>query len=70
MKKLIFGCTLILSGIMGFVGWVNACVTGPAYTSTFSYVESSSFTDWIIIILFAVMAVAGFVIAIKELKKN
>ena len=70
MKKLIFGCTLMLSGIMGFVGWVNACLTGGVVISTFSTLGSNSFTDWIIIILFVAMAVFGAILAIQSLKDD
>lgn len=68
MKKFILGCVLILSGVLGFSGWMIACTNyGSGYTETLSYLYGS---DWIIALLFIGMFVAGLIISFIEIKKD
>ena len=72
MKKLIFGCTLMLCGIIGGTGWLIASasiVQGGAW-STVLNVFSFGKTEGYIIILFYVLAVVGVVVATKALKED
>lgn len=72
MKKLIFGCALMLCGIIGGTGWLIACtsiVQGGTW-STVLNVFNFGRTECYIIILFYVIAVVGTVVATKTLKED
>ena len=72
MKKLIFGCALMLCGIIGGTGWLIASATivqGGAW-STVLNVFNFGRTECYIIILFYALAVVGTAVATKELKEN
>ncbi len=70
MKKVILGAFMLLSGVIGFVGWMIACVltVQPGATSYvwFSLDES----EWITAIGFVALAVIGFLMAFKEVKRE
>ena len=74
MKKLIFGCTLMLVGMIGFVGCLIAEVTlvQPGAWSGFFHVFTSKYhvLEAIIIITFLLVSVIGTVISIKALKED
>lgn len=63
MKRMIFGLGLLISGVIGFVGFSIATACGFDL-----YIEMS--LNWLVILIFAVMAVAGLVISVKELKRE
>lgn len=68
MKKFIFGCVLLLAGVIGFSGWMIACTNnGSGYTEILSYLYGS---DWIIALLFIGMSVIGLIISFIEIKKD
>ncbi len=70
MKKIIFSSTLILSGVIGFIGILNACVNKSqpgAYSEVLSHVKGS---DWILVVLCLTLVLVGFVISIKEFKNE
>ena len=70
MKKVIFGSSLLLSGIIAFVGWCIAAtqlVQPSARSSVLACLNSS---DWIFLTIFAVMAIAGLIMAVIGLKKG
>lgn len=75
MKKLIFGCCLMLSGILGASAWLvavsNLMVAEGWYTmlNIFLSVRFGR-ADGYIVILFYMLAVVGAVIAIKGIKDN
>lgn len=58
MKKLVFGLGLLLSGVIGVVGWCIA--VGTVFSGG----------EWIVLVLFAIMAVVGLFIAIKEVTQD
>ncbi len=70
MKKIIFGCVLMLCGAICGTGWIMA------YTSLVQPGAWSSITnifgrpDGYIVILFYILAIAGAVIAIKAMRED
>ena len=70
MKKLIFGCALMISGMIGSVGWVIAQVS-VVQRGVWSNATSALFTGpGIISLFFFAVAVIGAVIAMSALKDN
>lgn len=70
MKKMIFGVGLLLSGVIGFVGWSIASVltVQPGASSTVWGCLHGE--DWIALLIFAVIAIAGLIAAIRAMKEN
>ncbi len=68
MKKLIFGLGLLLSGVIGFIGWCIAVVqtVGPGSTVFTCFFGS----EWIVLAVFAIMTIAGLLISIMEVKRD
>lgn len=72
MKKLFFGCMLMLTGIIGGSSWLIAesnLVQPGAWSSMLNLFPFKS-AGSVIIILFYVLAVVGGIIAIKALKED
>lgn len=72
MKKLIWGCTLMLCGMIGGTGWLIACtsiVQGGAWSTVFTVFDFGK-PECYIIIFFYVLAVVGTVIGIKGLREG
>ena len=70
MKKVIIGAAMLLSGVIGFVGWFIACaltVQPGARSRVWGCVNGG---EWIPAIVFAALAVYGFFIALKSIKNN
>lgn len=66
MKKLLFGLTLFISGVIGFVGW-SIAVTQMAREGVYSMVfECFGDFDWIILCIFMIMSIVGLVLSIIE----
>ncbi len=72
MKKVIFGCFLMLSGIIGGSAWLLAesYLVEPGAWSTVFNVFGFDREEGYIIILFYALAIVGAVIAIRELRKE
>ena len=72
MKKFIFGCVLMLCGIIGGTGWLiaSASVVQDGAWSTVLNVFSLCDPECYIIILFYVLAVVGAGAAIKAIKEE
>lgn len=72
MKKLIFGCILMLCGITGGTGWLIASVSivQAGAWSTILNVFYFGKTECYIIILFYALAIVGAVVATKALKED
>lgn len=70
MKKLIFGCTLILSGMIGSSAWIiaHALLVEPGAWSSVTNIFGS--IDGIVVILFFVIAVLGTIIAIRAMRED
>lgn len=69
MKKLIFGCTLMLVGIIGFAGCLIAetSLVQPGAWSGFLNLFFDDLESFIILAFFAI-SIVGTVIAVKALK--
>jgi len=70
MKKLIFGCTLMLAGMIGSAAWLVAgasLVQGGAWSTLLNMFNRID--GWIVLAFFAV-AVVGAVIALRALKEE
>lgn len=69
MKKLIFGCTLIISGIIGSSAWIiaHALLIEPGAWSSVTNIFGG--IDGIVVILFLVIAVLGAIIAIRAMRE-
>lgn len=65
MKKLILGCTLILSGIIGGTGWLiaHACMQPNSFPSL---IDSLTGSDGSVIVLFYVVALIGIILCITD----
>ena len=70
MKKLIFGCTLILSGMIGSSAWIiaHAILVEPGAWSSITNIFGS--IDGIVVILFLVIAILGAIIAMRAMKED
>lgn len=72
MKKLFFGCMLMLTGIIGGSSWLIAesNLIQPGSWSSMLNIFRSNSTGSVIILLFYAIAVVGGIIAIKALKED
>ena len=67
MKRMLFGTGLLLSGVVGFVGWsiaVALTVEAGARSRIWGCLDGG---EWIVLLVFAAMAAAGFLVALTEL---
>lgn len=72
MKKLIFGCVLMLCGIIGGTGWLIASasiVQGGAWSTVLNVFDFGD-PECYIILLFYAIAVIGTVMAVREVKEK
>lgn len=70
MQKIIFGSTLILSGVIGFTGW---CIAGTQIVqpgARSSVLGCLRGVDWVIALLFMALFIVGLNITVNELKKK
>lgn len=72
MEKLIFGCALMLCGVIGGTGWLMAAVSlvEKGAWSTVLNVFDFSRAECYVILLFYALAVFGAYLGIKALKEN
>lgn len=70
MKKLIFGCALMISSIIVSSSWLiaTACIVEPGAWSSIMTIFWDA--DGIVVILFFALAVLGAIIAIRSLKDD
>ena len=70
MKKLIFGCALIIGGIIGSSAWLiaHALLIEPGAWSSITNIFGS--IDGIVVLLFLGIAVLGAIISIQALRKD
>ena len=70
MKKTILGSSLLLSGIIAFVGWCIAATQTVQPGARSSVLACLNGSDRIFLIFFAVMAIAGLIMAVIGLKEG
>ncbi len=70
MQKIILGATMLLCGVIGFVGWIIACVIKVEPGSNSQVIGCLYGTDYIFVIIFLILAVMGLFIAVSEVKKE
>jgi len=76
MKKLIFGCTLMLVGVIGASAWLiaHAILIGPgAWKDIMTMIPLFGFrpsVDGAMVLVFYLISIVGTIIAVKELRKN
>lgn len=67
---MLFGLGLLLSGIIGFVGWCTTAVQTVQPGAVSSLLGCLNGTEWIVLVIFALMAIAGLIISFIEFKKE
>lgn len=70
MKRMLFGIGLLLSGVVGFVGWCIAAaltVEAGARSRIWGCLDGG---EWIVLLIFAAMSVAGLFAAIRAMKED
>lgn len=70
MKKMIFGLGLLLSGTIGFAGWCIAAVQKTEPGARSRILGCLIGEEWIVLLIFTMMAVAGLIISVIEYLKN
>ena len=72
MKQLIFGCALMLCGIIGGTGWLIASVSivqAGAWSTILNVFDFGNIECYVILFFYA-LAVVGTIIATKALKED
>lgn len=70
MKKLLFALGLLLSGVIGFVGWTIAVVCNCQPGANSVVFGCFRGAEWGVLVLFAALAVVGLVLAIRALLRD
>ena len=68
MKKVILGATMLISGVIGLVGWFIACALTVQPGARSRVWGCLNGMEWFPVIVFVVLAVYGLVIAMKNCK--
>lgn len=71
MKPFLFGLTLFLGGIIGFVGWIiaNVLVIEPGGVSSIISVLRSSPLGLPITVIFVFISIVGLIVSLLSIKK-
>ncbi len=70
MKKVIAGAAMLLSGVIGLVGWFIACaitVQPGARSRVWGCLDGM---EWAPVIIFTALAVYGLILALKNAKSD
>lgn len=70
MKKLIFGCTLLFSGVFGFVGIIIATACRMIERSGGGILDYLGNIEIVAIIIFVLMAISGLLTALFSLSDD
>jgi hypothetical protein len=70
MKKTIFGSALMLSGVIGFAGWIIACTNVVQSGAWSRIIGNLKGTDLIVSIIFIFISILGFFIALLSVKND
>jgi len=68
MKKVITGAAMLISGVIGFVGWFIACALTVQPGARSRVWGCLNGMEWIPVIVFTVLAVCGLLLALKGMK--
>ena len=68
MKKVIAGAAMLLSGVIGLVGWFIACALTVQLGARSRVWGCLNGGEWIPVILFTALAIYGLVLALKNCK--
>ncbi len=67
MKKFLLNCFIFLAGFLGAIGWIIACASKVAGGVSEVLICVHGY-DWIIIIALLIIALAGLLFAVKEVR--
>lgn len=70
MKKFLFGCFMFLGGLIGVMGWLNACATLNSGRSRRVLYAMEDVDNFVIVIFFLFISVRGVILAVSEMKKD
>jgi uncharacterized membrane protein len=70
MKKTILGSALMLSGVIGFVGWIIACTNTVESGAWSGILGNLKGADFIVSIIFIVISVLGFLVTLRSIKND
>ena len=66
MKKVILGAAMLMSGVIGLVGWFIACALTVQPGARSRVGGCLNGMEWMPVIIFAALAVYGLIVAIKN----
>ena len=69
MKKVVIGAAMLLSGVIGLVGWFIACaltVQPGARSRVWGCLDGM---EWLPVIVFSALAASGLILALKNCKE-
>ena len=69
MKRVVIGAAMLLSGVIGLVGWFIACaltVQPGARSRVWGCLDSM---EWLPVIVFSALAAYGLIVALKSCKE-
>ena len=69
MKKVIIGAVMLLSGVIGLVGWFIACALTVQPGARSRVWGCLNGLEWGPVIVFTVLAVYGLILALKNCKE-
>ena len=68
MKTVITGAAMLISGVIGFVGWFIACALTVQPGARSRVWGCLNGMEWIPVIVFTVLSVCGLLLALKGMK--
>jgi len=70
MKKMILGASMLLSGMIGFVGLIIACVNKVQAGAISTVIGCLRGSDYIFAAIFMILAIVGLFIEIIDAKRE
>lgn len=70
MKKVISGATMLLSGVIGFVGWFIACALTVQPGARSRVWGCLNGMEWVPVIVFVLLAAYGMVLVLNSIKED
>lgn len=69
MKKVVIGAAMLLSGVIGLVGWFIACTLTVKPRGRSRVWGCLDGMEWLPVIVFAALAIYGLILALKSCKE-